>query len=210
MKIAIAIPCHGDPKADFTFCLARLIAHTLMSDRSIELETLVARSSILVEARTRLFDWSREWGADYILWIDADQTFNPQSLLKLLARKVPVVAANCRRKHDQVIPSAVRANGRGGWNPVQTTTAKARADTLEEIDRIGLAFMLMEVAPVVAALGTPLYPLFEMRSLPNGNFIGEDSLFCDRLRAGGLAIYIDHAVSMLVGHIREQNLMFPG
>jgi hypothetical protein len=209
IKVALCTPCHGDTKADFTFCLARMIAATLTDGQNVELETLIARSSILVQSRTRLFEWARDWGADYILWIDSDQTFPPWALLKLLTRKLPVVAANCRRRHEEVFPTAVKQDLRGEWELVHTTAAKANADQLEEVHRIGLAFLLMEVKAVTEALGESLYPIFETRSLPDGSFLGEDSLFCDRLREAGLKIYVDHAVSLWIGHIHEQNLMFP-
>lgn len=210
MKIALCIPCHGDTKADFTFCLARLIATTLTAVRDLQLETLIARSSILVQSRTRLFEWARDWGADYILWMDSDQTFNPQSLIKLLSRGVPIVGANYRRRDDKTIyPCAVKRDDRGQWQLVTTTPAKAHTDKLEKVDRIGFGLLLMNLKVVTKALGKNLYPLFETRSMPNGEFIGEDALFCDRLRAAGLEIYVDQSVSLLVGHIQEQNLMFP-
>lgn len=209
MKVALCIPCHGDTKADFTFCLARMIATTLRSAAQVELETLIARSSILVQSRTRLFEWARDWGADSILWLDSDQTFSPQALLKLISRRVPIVGANYRRRHADVIPTAVKRDEQGSWQLVQTTPAKADADELEEVDRIGLGFLLMDLKAVTAALGETLYPLFETHSLADGSFIGEDALFCDRLRAAGLTIHVDHVVSLLTGHIGEQNLMFP-
>lgn len=209
MKVAICIPCHGDTKADFTFCLARMIATTLKRSPEIEIETLISRSSILVQSRTNLFDWSRDWGADYMLWVDSDQTFPPDALLKLLSDDLAFVGANCRRKHAKVFPSAVKRDGEGTWQLVHTTGAKAEAGELEEVDRLGFGFTLMKMEPVIAALGSNIYPLFETRSLDDGKFIGEDALFCDRLRAAGLKLHVDHAVSMMVGHIAEQTLMFP-
>ena len=209
MKVALCIPCHGDTKADFTFCLARLIAASLSAGRGIEIETLIARSSLLVESRTRLFEWSRDWGADYILWLDSDQTFPPQALLKLLEHRLPIVGANYRRRHAQVIPSAVARDANGAQQLVQTTAAKAAAGGVEEVERIGFGLLLMDVRAVVEALGRDLYPLFEIRSLPDGSFIGEDVVFCDKARAAGLKIHVDHALSLWVGHIHEENLMFP-
>lgn len=209
MRVALCIPCHGDPKASFTFCLARMIAATLTRSADIEFETLIARSSILVQSRTNLFDWAREWGADYILWLDSDQTFPPSALINLLDRRVPVVGANYRRRHLNLIPCAVRRDSAGEWQLIHTTPAKAEAGELEEVDRIGFGLLLMEMKAVLAALGDELYPLFETRSLSDGKFIGEDALLCDRLRAGGLKILVDHALSLSVGHIAEQTLMFP-
>jgi len=209
MKIALCIPCHGDTKADFTFSLARMIAFALKADPSLEIETLIARSSILVQSRTRLFEWSREWGADKILWLDSDHTFPPDALTMLLSRGKAVIGANYRRRHAQVYPAAVKRDAGGQWQLVATTPAKARAEVIEEVDRLGFGLLLMDVARAVAALGEPLYPIFETTSLPDGSFIGEDALFFDRLRAGGLAIHVDHAVSIQVGHLGEQNLKFP-
>jgi hypothetical protein len=209
VKVAICIPCHGDTKADFTFCLARMIAITLRSVATVELETLIARSSILVQSRTRLFEWSRDWGADYILWIDSDQTFPPNALLKLLSTKLPVVGANIRRKHAQVLASAAKRDAAGAWQMVTTTKAKADSKEIEEVDRLGFGFLLTEMKTIIDAFGDPLYPLFETRSLEDGGFIGEDALFCDRLRAAEVKLHVDHEVSLWVGHIAEQTLMFP-
>lgn len=209
MKVALCIPCHGDPKADFTFCLARLLATTLSAGQNIEVETLLARSSLLVQSRTNLLGWARDWGADYVLWLDSDQTFPPQALLRLLAHRLPVVGANYRRRHAENIPTAVKQDRSGKWQLVHTTKAKASANQLEEVDRMGFGFLLMEMKALMAALGENIHPLFEIRSLPDGSFIGEDSLFCDRLRTAGLKIHVDHGLSIWAGHIWEQNLMFP-
>lgn len=209
VRVAICIPCHGHPMAEFTFCLARLIAATLTAGTAVEVETLIARSSLLVQSRTRLFEWAREAGAEYIFWLDADQTFAPETLLMLLAHGLPVVGANYRRRHAQVIPSAVKRNADGGWQLVATTPQKAHAGLVEPVDRIGFGCLLMKIDAVVEALGEGLYPLFEIRSLADGGFVGEDAILCDRLREAGLAIHIDHRVSILVGHIHEENLLFP-
>lgn len=209
MKIAICIPCHGDTKALFTFSLARLIAFTLRERADIEIETLIARSSILVQSRTRLIEWSRDWGAEHILWLDSDHTFPPQTLLRLLAHNLPAVGANYPRRHTARTPSAVRRRGPDEWQLVISTKRKVAELPVEPVDRIGFGILLIAVEPMLAALGDPLYPLFETQSRADGSFVGEDSLFCDRLRRGGLAIHVDHGLSMTVGHITEETLFFP-
>jgi hypothetical protein len=209
MKVALCIPCHGDTKADFTFSLARLIAYTLRHKPDVEIETLVARSSILVQSRTRLFEWSREWGADFILWLDSDHTFPAGALVRLLELDRPIIGANYRRRDASVYPSAVRRDAWGQWHLVQTTLRGAAASAVEPVDRIGFGFLLMHIETVVKAFGEPLYPLFSTISLANGDFVGEDSLFCDRLRAAGIHIHVDHQISLITGHIAEQTLLFP-
>lgn len=209
MKVALCIPYHGDPKADFTFSLARLIAHTLRAMPEVEIETLIARSSILVQSRTRLFEWAREWGADTILWLDSDHTFPADALTRLIGLDLPVVGANYRRRHASVLPSAVKRDERGEWRMVPSNARIAAATPIEQADRIGFGLLLMRVATVLTAFGEPLYPLFTTTSLANGEFVGEDSLFCDRLRAAGVAIHVDHALSLMVGHVAEQTLLFP-
>lgn len=151
---------------------------------------------------------SRDWGADYILWLDLDQTFPPQSLVKLLSRGLPVVGANYPRRHIDVSPTAVKRGQDNAFQLVQTTPAKAKADMVEEVERVGFGMLLMHMDAVVSALGDQLYPLFEMRSLDDGGFIGEDALFCDRLRSAGLKMHVDHALSLHVGHVGKHNFMF--
>ncbi len=208
MKVAICIPCHGDTKADFTFSLSRLVAYSVRHDPALEVETLIARSSILVQSRTRLFEWSREWGADYILWLDSDHSFPPQALLRLLNHRLSIVGANYPRRSKDLIPVAVKKGPSGRWDLVDTNSKKVSNDRVEAVDRIGFGFLLMDVGAVIQALGDPLYPIFKTTSLPNGEFIGEDSLFCDRMRAGNLEIYVDHMLSSKIGHVSEEILLF--
>lgn len=64
----------------------------------------------------------------------------------------------------------------------------AATNPIETVDRIGFGFLLMHIDSVVKAFGEPLYPLFTTTSLANGDFVGEDILFCDRLGDSGIEI----------------------
>lgn len=208
MKVALCIPSLGNPAAAFVSSLARMIVSTLKTIPALEIETFVAHGSILVEARTCLFDWARDWGAERILWLDNDHTFPPEALVKLLVRRVAMVGANYPRRHADRVPTALRRGADGGWELVETTAAKVADDALEEVDRIGFGLLLMDIATVLAALGDDLYPLFEMRSTPDGRFEGEDWLLCDRLRMRGVPIHVDHALSAQTGHIQQAPIFF--
>jgi len=208
MKVVICIPCHGDTKADFTFSLSRLVAYSVRHDPALEIETLIARSSILVQSRTRLFEWSKEWGADYILWLDSDHTFPPQALLRLLNHRLPIVGANYPRRSKDLVPVALKKDISGRWDLVDTNSRNVSNDQVEAVDRIGFGFLLMQMRAVIQALGDPLYPIFETKSLSDGSFIGEDAMFCDRMRSSDLNIYVDHMLSSKIGHVSEEILIF--
>ncbi|MEH3101189.1 hypothetical protein [Sphingomonas adhaesiva] len=208
VKVAICIPTFGDVKAGFVSSLARMIPATLASVRGLEMDTFIAHGSILVQARTSLFGWARDWGADRILWLDADHVFPADALVRLLLWRQPMVGANYPRRHDALVPTALAADGQGGWRLVESSAQKAAAQPLEAVDRIGLGLALMDVATVLQAVTAAGRPLFETRAHADGTIEGEDWLLCDLLRAQGVPIHVDHALSRATGHIRDQPLFF--
>jgi hypothetical protein len=198
MKVAIAVPCHGDTKAWFTESLARLTAATMKSSRGLELETFICKGSRVHEVRNTLHGWAIDWGADHVLWVDSDQTFPRDALLRLLLHKRPVVGANIRWRTEEIIPTALIEGADGSLTPVDTTPEKAASGILEEVASMGLGFCLVDMA--AAKIQDPPFAMVEG---------GEDRHYFGKLRQAGVKLYVDHALSMEVGHIHETILTFP-
>ena len=196
VKVAICIPCHGDAKAWFVESLARLTTATMKSSRGLELETFVCKGSRIHEVRNTLHGWAKDWQADYILWIDADQTFPRDALLRLLLHKLPVVGANIRWRAEEVVPTALVERSGGKLEPILTTADKASKGP-EEVASIGLGLCLVDMA----------IPVGDSPFVMGEN--GEDRPYFGKLRAAGARIYVDHALSLEVGHIHETILTFP-
>ena len=214
MKVAICIPRYGDTKGAFTISLARMIAHSLASkhDAGLEIEIFSVSSSDLPHSRTELLKSAIQWQARYLLWLDSDHTFPRDTLLRLLAHKLPVVGCNQPRRSDPTGPVAVKLDSAGEMEHVWTTRAKAEAREVEEVFHVGLALCLMDLnilhqvkTHVEKGVGWDQWAPFDRKLLPGTNArMGEDVSFFRELTDAGVKVYIDHALSWEVGHIHER------
>lgn len=204
MKIAVCIPVYADPKAHLLQSLANLIARTAATEINYNgtllrptLRTFVVRGLLPIN-RNMLAVKALDWGADYLLWADADMAFPEDALLRLLARNVAIVGVNYPRR------------GGGGFSAsVATTEADARADRIEEVEQLGLGLCLI-VASVVKRLVQQAkkdgLPLFHFELLADGSYLGEDNFFFGRVRRLGIPVHLDHAVSWGVSHVEDRLL----
>ena len=221
MKIAICIPRHGDTKGDFTISLARMLVHTMgrqidsaAGPRTPEIEIFSTSSSDLPRNRTELLKRAMAWQARYLLWLDSDHVFPRDSLLRLLAHRLPVVGCNQPRRSDPTGPVAVRLNAAGEMEHVWTSEALAKAGAVEEVYHVGLALCLIDMnvlhqvkAHVERGVGWDQWNPFDRRRLPGTTArMGVDASFFAELREAGVKIHVDHGLSWLIGHIDERVL----
>jgi hypothetical protein len=193
MKIAICIPCHRDTKARFTLSLAGMLIH---SARAIddEIKTMLAQGPLL-DVREGLVHAARGWGADWILWLDADHIFPNGTLVRLLGHGKDVVACNYPRRTVAPEPVAQRDGAL-----VLTTEALARQGAVEPIDAIGLGVCLMRTS-VFDRLDPPY---FQLEAKPDGSgYVSEDFTLFRRLKQAGVTAYVDHGLSWKIGHIGD-------
>ena len=180
----------------------------------IEFETFLVSCSLLPESRNRLVAEAWNWGADYMLWMDADHVFPSDALLQLLSRNQLVVGCNYARRFTPTSPTASKEGADDEMGLVWTTREKAEAGELEEVAHLGLGLCLMDMR-VLGLLDKKaeqegkehFWPLFRMDPTPDGiRFVGEDVHFFKELREAGIKIYLDHRLSWDVGHVSEQIL----
>lgn len=196
MKVAILVPCYSDAKRDFCISLARLVWHTARNLPDVDLETFTASNSIVTVVRNALVDEAREWGADLVLWIDADHTFPPNGLERLLGLGLDVVGCNYIRRLPPHGPTAVR-EAAGRRELVETTEDLVRRQVVERVVGLGLGFCLMRLS--VLALPAPVFRY----TYDEAGETGEDHYLFGELTKRGIAIHVDHWLSWQVGHIGE-------
>jgi glycosyltransferase involved in cell wall biosynthesis len=208
MKIALCMPIHSGAKPRFVECLSRLLVKTanghFVEDgqtASPVIESFVYSTSGIAFARRKLVDLATEWGADWLFWLDADHTFPPDALLQLLARQKPVVGANYRRRN-----AAHEAPTAAGYKDGKFFPVMPGGDGIDEVMSLGMGLCLTH-ADVFRRIEKP-YFYDEMR--PDGQMIGEDVTFCRKVRAAGIGVFVDHALSRQVGHITDVDLRFSG
>ena len=194
MKIAICSPVHGDTRAAFTQCLGRMLVATMSTDFVYngarirpDIELFFNASSLLAESRCLLAEKGLRWGADFILWMDADHTFPPNALARLLARSTPIAGANYPRRNTGE-PTAVALEG--GALPFDRTG-------LVEVASLGLGLCLIDSQ----VFRTVPRPWFRIEHAADGVPISEDYYFFHKARAAGQPAFVDADLSREVGHI---------
>jgi hypothetical protein len=221
LKIALSIPCNRQTEAKFTQCLADMIAFTM--SRKIEfngepvtpeIRTTIIGCSMLTESRNRLVLEALNWGADFMLWMDADHVFPQDALLRLLSHNLMVVGCNYARRFDPTSPTASRVKDDGKYELVWTTQETAQRGDMESVAHMGLGLCLMDmrVFDVLEHVAVKegkkhFWPLFRMDPKEDGiGVIGEDVYFFQRIRDAGIHVVLDHNLSWDVGHLHEKIL----
>jgi hypothetical protein len=195
VKVLIATPLYAHPTRQFTESLFALSYYTARTS-DIELCFANATGTILPQNREALVAAARQQRADHILFIDGDQSFPQDTLIRLLAHRLDVVGCNIRLRSGGT--SAVK----DGKQLVST-----RAKALEQVDLLGLGVCLIAMS-VFDRLRAPYFRYALMDRGAGVELVGEDYGFFNTLLSAGIPAYVDHALSMEVGHVSETVLRF--
>jgi hypothetical protein len=199
--IFIATPClDGLVDAHYTASLVRTMALLHQRGwRAAQIEFEIG-NSLIADARNKLVSRFLASDASDLVFIDADLSWSPEDLLRLVSFDAPLVAGVYQRKSRAKIDFAVKFGPAIGMD----------AQRLMEVERVGTGFMRLRrdcLQRMVAAhaslqLKNPLvkddtnfYALFDT-TIVDGQFIGEDFTFCDRWRAIGGKVLIDPTINM--------------
>lgn len=221
MKVAICTPYHGDVTAEFAFSLAEMAMRSVRSavrrgerTGTPEIRIFALTASRLARGRNQIMTEAVAWGAEFQLWLDADQSFPDDTLLRLLSLDVLVVGANYPRRALPTGPTASRHKGGRSKELVFSTAEALQQGPLERVDTMGLGCCLLDltIMPLLEQrareAGEPsVYPLFADVSAPDPlDDIGEDAFFFRRLKRAGVPVYVDHWLSRRVGHVTRRIL----
>ena len=148
--------------------------------------------SLLPKGRQDAIKYAKSLDSTHILCID-DDIVCPKNTLEILAsRKMQAIGVNYVRKMPSLNWVAVGLDGQ--------QIGSAGKSGIEKVGHIGLGMFLLELR---ALDGIPA-PHFEILWNPAiDDYDSEDTYFCDKLRKGGVEIYVDHDASQTIGHIGE-------
>jgi hypothetical protein len=175
-----------------------------------QIEIFMRSSSVLPQLRNILVQAAMEWDANYLLWLDSDQKFPDEALLRLLSLGLPVVGVNYPRRVPPHIPTASSLDG----GLVTTTEEAARANEIVRVFSMGFGCCLIDMTifdtlhqHALASDSSGIWPLFAVEMLGDGReIVGEDVFFFRRLREAGVPVYVDHALSWSIGHVHQRVL----
>jgi len=187
--VAIGTPSGSDDVSG-VYCrsVVRAVAYCL--GLGIRVSHEIASYSVLPLARQILVQRAIEAGSTHIVMIDDDMEFAPEVVPLLVSRGLRIVAANCMARRKPHYLTARRDDG-------TEIPTDAGSTGVERAARVGTGVICIrtDVFREIAL------PWFEFKWTPEkGIFTGEDFAFCDKARAAGFDIWVDHDASKLVVH----------
>lgn len=202
IKVAVCVPSGDEVKTDFALSLARMCLYnsiTFEDGRAVLVQWKITniRSSNLAESRHLLAKASIESGADYVLFIDSDMKFPPETMVRLLSHQLPIVACTCATR---VAGAVVRGSACTVDDDNRLRPVGPNSNELVEADRVGTGVLLV-ATEVLKKIPLPwfLFPWDDKTQ----SFNGEDYYFCEKVRAAGFKIYVDLPLSRKVGHVGQ-------
>jgi len=190
-KIAIATPTGDLCHTAYATSVVQMVAYSMMHAPGLGILYMPLAGAVLPLSRQLLVMRARESGATHILFIDSDMEFPQDLMLRLARHDVPIVAANCISRRPPFLMTA-----RTHESEVIT---RPESQGLEKVERVGFGVILIDIHVFERV---PL-PWFEFAWLGSETacYRGEDYGFCDKARAHGFEIHIDHDVSQQIGHV---------
>ena len=187
MKVAICTPVYHDPSYHYTVSLANLL--TVSAGTSIGYFT--SRGSLVALRRNLIAERALSCGADWLLWIDADQSFPPDTLKRLLAHRLDFVGCNIPIRYDPIGPTAGRLGEDGRVRHIWTEPGNT---AVEAVDVLGMGVCLVHRR------------VFDAMEAPWFGGTAEDHQFCLKAARAGFRPHVDHGLSWQIGHVGERML----
>ena len=191
MKVFIAIPCMDTLSAKFAQCLVNLVNHK----RDFDVEVGFHIGSLVYDSRNKLAERAINSDADYVLWLDSDMTFVPDTLDMMLdtlkTNNYEVLTGMYFRRRPPFTPTLFEELR---ILPTGTVTKEFDdiPDAIFEVAGCGFGCVLMSrnvLWNVFCQNGNMFSPI---------NGVGEDLSFCWRARRCGHKIYCDPTIAL--GH----------
>ena len=190
MKIMLAVPCMDQVPTQFCQSLALL-------QKVCECTLAMQAGSLIYTSRNNLATKAIEAEADYVLWLDSDMVFAPDTLARMLdtavERDIDILTGLYFRRVPPYSPVLfdrldIKKNDVCSWSEFETIP-----DELFEVGGCGFGCVLVNTEVFLSVQSR-----FNNMFSPLGNN-GEDVAFCWRARQCGYKIWCDP--SIICGHI---------
>jgi hypothetical protein len=132
-------------------------------------------------------------GAEYILWVDSDMRFPKNTLERLLAHGKQIVGVNAVTRRKPVLPTAINFHqDKEIFEKIESRGKKG----IEAVTAVGFGVVLTHKS-VFDAMPQPWFDVV----WGAGGLIGEDVHFCVKALDHGIQTFVDHELSLEIGHI---------
>jgi hypothetical protein len=196
MRVAICIPARGQMEVTTAFDLTRMAAYMAVK-KNIDLNVYTSQGTLIFDQRNSLVHTAVVEKCDYILFIDADMRFPKTTLERLLAHNKDIIGVNATTRMMPPKPTArniqINEDGSVDWLEVLSNKEKG----IGKVDAIGCGVMLIKTS----CLKSIPQPYFYFEQLLKGKLLGEDIYFCIKAKDAGIDTWVDHDLSMEIGHV---------
>lgn len=198
INLAICIPSTEMLHADFMISVAGLLQELFQRPLSENMRygIINIRGSIIQDSRDRLCKMALEQEATHILFLDSDMSFPPDTLHRLFAHNLPIVACNYVKR---VIPAT------------SNSADMANRELYTYEDSTGLQKAL-HAGFGVTLIDTKVFkeipwPWFDCVWMNDGSMIGEDVFFYKKAADNGFNLMVDHDASQQICHMGQFDYM---
>lgn len=191
-KVLIAVPCMDMVSARFAQSLATLkkVGQSTVS---------FLMGSLIYDSRNRLAALAMDLESDYILWLDSDMVFQPDTLERMMAvldehEEIDILSGLYFRRATPFTPVAFDKLDVGDNGMLEFEDLAEIPDGLKEIAGCGFGCVLMRTQCLYDIAGK--YGGVWFSPMANA---GEDCAFCIRARDEGFRIWLDPSIEC--GHM---------
>ena len=196
MRVAICIPARGQMEVTTAFDLTIMSAY-MAAQKKMDLSVYTSQGTLIFDQRNSLVRTAVEEKCDYILFIDADMRFPKNTLERLLSHNKDIIGVNATTRMMPPKPTArniqINEDGSVDWLEVFSNKEKG----IGKVDAIGCGVMLIKTS----CLKDIPQPYFYFEQLLKGKLLGEDIYFCIKAKDAGIDTWVDHDLSMEIGHV---------
>jgi hypothetical protein len=179
VSVAFGQPIYESSPGVAHLSVVRMVAHSVAAGINVRHDVTIGVP--VDRARCLLAKWAQEEGASHLLMIDSDIVVPEDTLVRLLARKVPVVGALCPQRWYPYLPNAGDL-GDGGFEALLNP-----APGLHRVGAVGGGCLLVET-DVFAHFGDD--PPFVTGMVGDTEY-SEDFFFVSRCNEFGISVYLD-------------------
>jgi hypothetical protein len=181
-RVVMAVPLASP------FIYWRTVAALLEMERPLESDLMVFQGALVDRARNYLIDQMLNHPLDptHIFFLDADIVPAPDTLMRLLRHRLPVVGGLYRKRLPPYEPMALLRRGRI-YKPIPV-----KGPRLRKVDLVGAGCLLIrrEVFEKIPP------PWFTSEWRKDGH-LSEDFSFCEKVRKAGYTVMVDTSVNPL-------------
>jgi len=186
-SLAICTASGREPRWPYAFAMARMMG----SVRSFKRATYQIELGYATDiARCRLVRMVRQEHYSHTLFVDDDMSFPADGAERLFAHGKHIIAANYTCRVFPVLP----LSGHNGMR----VFSKGKTG-LQQVDYAPTGFMLIDNS-VFDKLDMPWFQTTFQPHDPE-NWMSDDVWFCNKARAAGFEIWVDHDLSNEIGHV---------